>query len=317
MSTDQSQTGNRAINLGLAANLFLAAIKTSVGVFAHSQALLADGINSTSDVAYYLIVKTFMIFAGKPPDREHPYGHRQFESIAALAVSAFVITTGIALFWDAVNNVYDVMTSRAPTQVNLWALWIALFTVGAKVVLTFYTKRAASEAGNAAILALARDHRNDIFTALGAASGIVLSRLGYPWGDPLVGGVVALIVLWTGIQILRESSAELMDAVPGEELESQTREALRDVPGLKAVEEVQAHRFGPYLILNITIGIDGASTVEAGDKIASEVESKLISRIALVKRVYVHYHPASGKPVSSRRSRHQRQGRTQDSSRPQ
>lgn len=306
MTSEKDQTGSRAINLGLASNIVLAGVKTCAGIFAHSQALLADGINSTSDVAYYLIVKTFMVFAGKPPDREHPYGHRQFESIAALAVSAFVITTAIALFWDAINNVYDVVTNHEPAQVNLWALWIALLTVGAKIGLTIYTRRAASAAGNAAILALAQDHRNDIFTALGASAGIVLSRLGYPWGDPLVGGVVALIVLWTGIQILRESSAELMDAVPGAELECQTREALRDVAGLKEIEEVQAHRFGPYLILNITIGIDGASTVEAGDKIASEAEDRLISKIALVKRVYVHYHPAGQEPAPDRRSRRHR-----------
>lgn len=312
MSTDQSKAGNRAINIGLFSNIFLAAVKTTVGIVAHSQALLADGINSTSDVAYYLIVKMFMIFAGKPPDREHPYGHRQFESIAALAVSAFVITTGIALFWDALNNVYLVMTNHDTAPVKSWALWIALFTVGAKLILTRYSRRVASAAGNAAILALARDHRNDTFTALGAASGIVLSNLGYSWGDPLVGGVVALIVLWTGIQILRESSTELMDAVPGEELENQTREVLRDVAGLKAVEEVQAHRFGPYFILNITIGIDGASTVAAGDKIASEVESKLVAGIALVKRVYVHYHPAGLTQKHARRTGHGRQGGGQE-----
>ena len=129
MTSEKDQTGSRAINLGLASNIVLAGVKTCAGIFAHSQALLADGINSTSDVAYYLIVKTFMVFAGKPPDREHPYGHRQFESIAALAVSAFVITTAIALFWDAINNVYDVVTNHEPAQVNLWALWIALLTV--------------------------------------------------------------------------------------------------------------------------------------------------------------------------------------------
>ena len=88
--------------------------------------------------------------------------------------------------------------------------------------------------------------------------------------------------------------------------ECQTREALRDVAGLKEIEEVQAHRFGPYLILNITIGIDGASTVEAGDKIASEAEDRLISKIALVKRVYVHYHPAGQEPAPARRSRRRR-----------
>jgi cation diffusion facilitator family transporter len=279
-------------NVGLAANVALAAAKTAFGILGHSAALLADGVNSTSDVAYYLVVKVFIVFAGRPPDREHPYGHRQLESIAALVVSAFVITTGIALFWDAVNNVYDMMTQGTAGRVGVAALWVALATVGAKLALTFYTRRAATTTGSAAVLALARDHRNDIFTAAGAASGIVLNLYGYPWCDPLVGAVVAVIVMYTGVQILRESSADLMDAVPSDGLERQTREALGDIPGILAVEEVQAHRFGPYLTMNVTIAVDGATTVENGDRIASEAESRLCTRVALVKRAYVHYHPA-------------------------
>jgi divalent metal cation (Fe/Co/Zn/Cd) transporter len=100
------------------------------------------------------------------------------------------------------------------------------------------------------------------------------------------------MVLRTGIHILRESSADLMDTVPGRELEEQARAHLGAVPGVIEVEEVHAHRFGPYLVLNIQIGIDGGMTVTQGDAIASEVEAVLKSRIGFVLRAYVHYHPA-------------------------
>jgi cation diffusion facilitator family transporter len=308
MTSAQGLAANRAINIGLTANAILAVLKVGFGVFGHSEALLADGINSTSDVAYYVVVKAFLFLADRPPDREHPYGHRQLESIAALAVGAFVITTAVALFWDAINSVYDMlMASETTGFVGLVALWVALLTAAAKVALTLYTQGVASRTGNAAILALAKDHRNDIFSASGAAAGIVASRCGYPWADPFVGGVVAIVVLLTGIQILRESSADLMDAVPSEALDCQTREALRGLPGVKAVEEVHAHRFGPYLIMNITIGVDGATTVAEGDRIASDVEETLCTRIELVRRAYVHYHPAQAdespdRPTSGRRT---------------
>lgn len=293
MAFNQKQIENRAINSGLLANIGLAIAKTGIGIFGHSEALLADGINSMSDVAYYVVVKICVFFARRPPDREHPYGHRQLESIAALAVGAFVITTAIALFWDSINNVYDLLTTDGTSiPVSQAALWVALVTVVIKIGFTFYTRRVAAQTGNAAILALARDHRNDIFSAAGAALGILASRWGYLWADPLVGAVVALIVLGTGIQILRESAADLMDDVPGALLERQTRAALRDVPGLLAVEEIQAHRFGPYLVLHVTIGLDGTMTVAEGDRIASEVERTLCARIAMVRRAYVHYHPA-------------------------
>ena len=307
MSPSQTRIVHQAINTGLVVNVILAILKIGFGIVGHSGALLADGVNSTSDVTYYLVVKVFMFFAGRPPDQEHPYGHHQMESIAALSVGAFVITTAIALFWNAVSNLYDIVRSTETiASVDPWTLWVALLTIAVKIVMTFYTKHAAARTRNAAILALARDHRNDIFSASGAALGILLSRFGLVWGDPLLGAVVAVVVLFTGIQIVRESSAELMDAVPSKALESQVREALRDLPGLKAVEEIQAHRFGPYMTFNVTIGVDGSMTVREGDRVASEVERILCSKIGLVMRAYVHYHPAVGRRDSKPKGKAQK-----------
>jgi cation diffusion facilitator family transporter len=292
MTNEPRHSGNNIINIGLAANALLALLKTAIGVFGHSAALLADGINSTSDVAYYVVVKIFMKLAGKPADAEHPYGHRQLESIAALVVGAFVITTGIAIFWDSISKVYDILTQGAQTGgVALVALWVALFTVILKILLTVSTRRVGRQTGNAAILALAYDHRNDVFSAGGAAIGIFLARSGYPWGDPVVGAVVAVIVLRTGVEILRQSSENLMDTVPGEALDKQVRDILSRKAAIREVQEVQAHRFGPYLVINVTIAIDGALTLTQGDAIATQVEQDLTRAIALVRRVYVHYHP--------------------------
>jgi cation diffusion facilitator family transporter len=282
----------RAVNLGLATNVALAALKVSVGIFGHSAALLADGINSTSDVAYYVVVRVFMQLARKPADREHPYGHTQLESIAALVVGAFVITTAVAIFWDAVNKLYELWSGEATFEgAAAAALAVALLTVAIKIGLMLYTRRIGKITGNVAVAALAQDHRNDIFAAAGAALGIFLSRNGVPWGDPLAGAIVALLVLRTGISILSDASAELMDTVPGDELARQVQELLADVPGVMCVEEVYAHRFGPYLVINLTIAIDGSLSVAAGDSIASAVERRLYDRIELLRRVHVHYHP--------------------------
>lgn len=290
----QRRRENRVINGGLVANALLAALKMAFGIIGHSNALLADGVNATSDVAYYVVVKVCMILAQRPPDREHPYGHRQLESIAAVAVGAFVVTTGIALFWGAINNTYDLVKGLSrPEPVASAALWVALVTIVAKVILTIWSRRVARDTGNAAILALARDHRNDIVSGAGAAVGIIGSVCGLDWADPLVGAGVALVVLTTGVQILRESAAELMDAVPSEDLENEVRAVLSGVNGVRVVEEVLAHRFGPYLVVHVTIGIDGTLTVRAGDDIASEVERALQSANNLIRRVTVHYHPAA------------------------
>jgi len=289
-----------AVNLGLAANIFLAMLKTTIGILGHSPALLADGINSTSDVAYYIVVRVFMRLANKPADTEHPYGHSQLESIAALVVGSFVITTAVAIFWNAVNDVYDLFSGRGDfSGAAIGALWVALLTVVLKVGLTILVQQIGRQTKNAAVLALAYDHRNDVLSASAAATGVFLGRMGYPWVDPLAGALVALVILRTGIEILRESSADLMDTVPGHALAQQVTELLGSIPGVKEIEEIQAHRFGPYLVVNITIGIDGSLSMAAGDEIASAVESALYQHIEFLRRAYVHYHPVGSQQITN------------------
>jgi divalent metal cation (Fe/Co/Zn/Cd) transporter len=103
---------------------------------------------------------------------------------------------------------------------------------------------------------------------------------------------VALLILRTGIGILRQSSDDLMDSVPSHFLDRKIRSILENIPEIRSIEEIHAHRFGPYFVINLTIGIDGALDVHNGDAIATRVEQLLAQRIEMVRRVYVHYHPA-------------------------
>jgi cation diffusion facilitator family transporter len=282
-----------AINLGLGFNILLSVVKTTFGILAHSPALLAEGINSTSDVAYYLVASVFMRLANKPADDEHPYGHRQLESIASLIVGAFVIATAVTVFWDSVDKMWDLMDGELTTLgSHPFALWVALGTVAIKIILFFYVRQLGKETRNPIVDALAFDHRNDIFSASAASAGIFLGRIGLPWGDPLAGALVALLILRTGVYILRESSVELMDAVPSKEVAQQISTLIKNVRGVQQLEEVQAHRFGPHLVVNLTIGINGALTVRQGDQIATKVESLIYKSLPNIRHIHVHYHPA-------------------------
>lgn len=283
-----------AVQVGLAANILLAVLKCTVGILGASPALLADGINSTSDVAYGVVVSIFVRLSAKPADHEHPYGHDQLESVAAVVVGAFVITTAIAIFWHTVATVHELLTAPPDNGgASVIALWVALSVVLVKFGLTAWTYGISRRVHNSAVLALAQDHRNDIFASSAAAVGILFARLGHPWVDPLAGAVVSLIILHTGVEILRSATADLMDTVPGRELEREIRASLEDVVGLLAIEEVHAHRFGPWLVANLTIGVDGGISVRDGHRIATEVEQRLLSQVEFMRRVYVHYHPVA------------------------
>jgi cation diffusion facilitator family transporter len=281
------------VNFGIAANALLAALKLGAGILGHSQALLADGVNSIADVVYFIVVRIFVSFSSKPADNEHPYGHHQFESIAALVVGAFVITSGLAIFWQSVNSAFDMLTSTTENPpVQQFTIWVAVFTIFLKFILLLQARQVSLKTRNIALSAISKDHRNDIFASTGAALGILFSLFGFPWVDPTAGAIVAILVTKTGIDILRESSADLMDAVPSKELASTIRDEVSKVSAVRHVEVIHAHRFGPYFIVNITIGIDGDLRVSEGDKIADQVEHILLKSIDMLKNVYVHYHPA-------------------------
>lgn len=288
----RKRLGTLAVNGGLGVNAVLAVGKTTVGMIGNSPALLADGINSTSDVAYGVVMSICMRYSSKPADHEHPYGHDQMESIAAVVVGAFVISTAIAIFWNSINSVYELVSgSNDFSGAAIVTLWVALITIVVKIWMAIWTGRIGEKINNSAVIALAHDHRNDVFASAAAAVGIYFGRMGYPWVDPLAGAVVSIIILLTGVEILRSSTADLMDTVPGKSLAKQVDDILKPQRDTLDIEEVHAHRFGPYLVMNITIGVDGDLKVADGDQIATEVENNLMENIEFLRRVHVHYHP--------------------------
>ncbi len=288
----RAKKGFTAVLVGLISNILLAAVKTSVGILGHSPALLAEGINSTSDVAYYVVVSIFVRMANKPADDEHPFGHTQLESIGALLVGSFVITTAVAIFWSSIDTIYDLISGEGSFSGGTEsALIVAIGTVILKTALTLYTRAAGKTTNNPSITALACDHRNDIFSASAAVIGIFLGRQGFYWVDPLAGGLVALVILGTGIEIIRESASDLMDTVPGKVLKRQITSLLAPLSEVQHIDEIRAHRFGPYLMINITVCIDGNLSVSEGDKISTKIEGIIIKKIEYVRYVHVHYHP--------------------------
>ena len=290
----RSKLSARSINLALVANILLAILKTTVGIFAHSSALLADGINSTSDVVYNTAVVIFIRASRKPADEDHPYGHSQFESIGALVIAAFIITAAFTIFWNSVQTMFDYLQGSEIPGINSLAVYVALFTILLKGLLFLYTRTVGKKTNNPTVIALSLDHRNDIFSAAAVVAGTLAAQFGYHWADPLAGAIVAVFFLMSGIEILRDSTDILMDTVPGQSLDKEIRSLLEDVKGLEGIEQIQAHRFGQYLVINLTIYVCGDISVRDGHEVAEEVERRLKKEIDFLQAVHVHYHPKPG-----------------------
>ena len=290
----RSKLSSRSINLALVANIILALFKTTVGIYSHSSALLADGINSTSDVVYNTAVAIFIRASRKPADEDHPYGHSQFESVGALVIAAFIITAAFTIFWNSVQTLFDYLQGNEASEINSIALYVALFTILIKGLLFLYTRTVGKKTNNPTVVALALDHRNDIFSATAVVAGTLAAQFGFAWADPLAGAIVAVFFLMSGIEILRDSTDILMDTVPGQSLDKEVRSLLKDVTGLEGIEQIQAHRFGQYLVMNLTIFVCGDSSVREGHEVAEEVERRLTREIDFLQAVHVHCHPKPG-----------------------
>ncbi|MBN2556839.1 MAG: cation transporter [Anaerolineales bacterium] len=297
METDRKQF---IIRLGLLANIFLAGGKIAVGILGQSPALLAEGINSTSDVAYYIVVSVFMRIATKPADTEHPQGHGQLESIGVVVVGAFVVSTAISVFWNSISTMIDVLIQRSDfVGASQWALIVGAGTIVVKIGLSLLTSQTGRRLGSSMLAALAKDHINDVFSASAATLGILLGRLGLVWVDPLAGALVALVILKTGVEILRDGSAALIESTPSRKQREEMIAILDGIPGIKSVQSISSRQLGPYQALNLTLGMDGTISVREGDDLATRAEKALEQRWDTLRDIHIHYHPVDRFPAVS------------------
>ena len=300
-----SRLSNFTVNLGLYYNIFLSIIKTVFGIIGHSSALLADGINSASDVVYYIAVKIFLKIANKPADTEHPFGHKQMENIASIVIAAFIITTAIAIAWNSIDKIFDMISSvnfsvdmpdynslqnpLPPTPYPL--IIIALFTFFSKIFLTLHSKKIANITKNPAIKALAADHRNDIGASLAVIIGISFTLIDVYWVDPLAGVIVSFFILKTGVDILREAANEMMDVAPSNDMIELVNNCLKIIEQNIKIDSILSHRYGNHYSLNITIAIPGDLNMTEADHLAHQLETLLIKNDENLKYVFIHYHP--------------------------
>jgi len=292
----QEKLANFAVNLGLIYNIFLSLAKTFFGIFGHSSALLADGINSTSDVVYYIVVKIFLRIANRPSDKDHPFGHKQMENIASIVVGAFIVTTAIAIAWQSIDSIFAIIHEGSPAPPEsifaIFVFYVACFTLITKIVIYFFTRYVGRLTLNPTIKALASDHLNDIYAALAVIVGIFFSERGFTWVDPLAGIIVSIFIMKTGINILRESADGLMDVAPSQHTIDLVNACAKNLPDRIIVESILSHRYGQYYSVNITLGVAGSISIYKGNAIADLFEKRLLERDSNLKYVFVHYHPS-------------------------
>ncbi|MED1603832.1 cation diffusion facilitator family transporter [Cytobacillus kochii] len=282
---------NAAI-LGMGANIALAIFKWVIGVHSGSKALIADAIHSASDVAGSLAVYIGLIAAKRPPDEDHPYGHGKAELIAAIIVAVFLFFVGIEIFISSFQSLFQPV--EAP---KVYAIIAVIVSIIVKEGMFRYKFKLGKELNSDALIVNAYEHRSDVYSSfaalIGIGSAIIGGKLGLNWleyADPVIGLVVAFMILHMAFQLGKEAIHNTMDHVLSPEASSYLFSAVDKVEGIKRIEELHAREHGHYLIIDLKIAVDPSLTVEDGHLIVKNAKEKLMA-FHQVQNVFIQMIP--------------------------
>ncbi|MDD4319625.1 MAG: cation diffusion facilitator family transporter [Candidatus Peribacteraceae bacterium] len=283
------ERGMRSARLGLAVNASLAAVKFAAGVLGNSYALIADGIESTTDIASSLIVWGGLRLAAVPPDEGHPYGHGRAEAIAAAAVSLTLIGAAAGM---AVAAVREIITPHSAPEPYTLAVLVAVILV--KELLFRRVHAVGEDIGSQAVKTDAWHHRSDAITSAAAFVGILVSVAGGPgWeaADDWAALIATAIIAWNGVRLLLPAVHEFMDrAYEGPEKKMFIDVAL-SVEGVQAVEKIRVRKLGMHFHVDMHIHADGALSLEEAHAISGRVKSALRGRVHPSTDASIHMEP--------------------------
>jgi cation diffusion facilitator family transporter len=268
-------------------NLVLTALQVAVGILAKSQALVADGLHSLSDLASDAVVLIAQRHAHKAADHDHPYGHQRFENAASLVLGLLMAAVGVGLLWGAVQRLED---PGAVPPVHPAALAMAVATLMIKEGLFRYMLRVGERLKSSLLVANAWHARSDAASSLVVALGIAGSLAGWPLLDAVAALVVGLMIVRTGWGFGWNALHDLTDRAADAGEVAAIRATLAATPGVMDVHDVRTRKMGDWILVDVHLEVDAELTVEAGHAIAVDARDRTM-RDHRVLDVLTHVDP--------------------------
>lgn len=277
----------RATWVGVAVNLPLAAVKIGLGWVAGSQALVADGVHSLSDLVSDAAVLWALGHAHRPPDAEHPFGHGRFETMATLAVAVMLGITAAGILLEAVRSLIAPQGEGA----GALALGVAVLSILLKEALFHYTAAVGRRTGSAMMLANAWHHRSDALSSVVAVAGIAGAMAGLLMADALAAAVIALMLGRIAWALGRPALAELVDTAPGLDDTARIEAELRATPGLRDVHDLRLRRMGGRLRGDAHVTFDGHLTLSEAHRLTEDARARARGAVPDLADILLHAEP--------------------------
>ncbi len=289
LTTHQRRQAINHVTLwGVFVNLVLSVAKLAGGFYGHSQALIADGLHSLSDLASDAMVFVAARHASEDADEEHPYGHARFETIATVALSVLLVIVSLGIAYDAIVSL---VTEEAIEKPDLFTLWIAAFSILSNEGLYHYTKFVGTRIRSNLLHANAWHHRSDAVSSVIVLVGIAGTQFNMPKLDAYAAVVVAIMIARIGFKLGYDSVQELVDASLEPELVERIRNNILSHEDVCALHMLRTRRMGHNALVDVHILVAPRLSVSEGHHISETVEKSLIDSFDEINDVTVHIDP--------------------------
>lgn len=281
--------GLRTILTGVIINTLLAVTKIVSGILGNSYALIADGIESSTDIFSSLIVWGGLKISSRPADENHPYGHGKAESMAAFVVSSALL---IAAFVIVIQSIREIITPHHLPET--FTLFVLVGVVITKELLYRFVFKEGDKVNSTAMKADAWHHRSDALTSAAAFIGILIAVIGgegYEMADDWAALVASGFIAYNGIRMMKFAIHEIMDSAPDPGYELKIRNIARESEGVVDIEKCFIRKSGTDFIIDIHVIVDAGISVARGHQIAHILKDKLINSNLSITSVMVHVEP--------------------------
>ncbi|MEE8250283.1 MAG: cation diffusion facilitator family transporter [Gemmatimonadales bacterium] len=276
---------NRVLLGLLAANLAVLLAKVMIGLKSGSLAVAGDAVHSSVDAMNNVLALAVSWVAALAPDEDHPYGHRKFETLGALAIVIFLSISGFEVVKGAVSRL---ISGAEPLDISNFDLAVLAGTLGVNALVALYESRRGRELSSELLLADAAHTKADVFITLGVITGVVLSRAGFGFADPLVALLVAAAIVIIAYGILVRAIPVLVDQHVVQS--NQVRASAEHIAGVHRAYNIRSRGSPDQTFAELTIAVEGSATVEQAHLIADAVEDSLKAEFGL-NEIVVHVEP--------------------------
>lgn len=290
---------------GAVVNFGLSLVQLIGGFFANSQALIADGIHTLSDLASDFVVLIAAKIANQDADESHPYGHGRFETLGTVILGLALTGVAVGIIFNAVSRLLNSETLTQPTSI---ALVFAAVAIIAKEGLYHYTMRVAHRFDSKMLEANAWHHRSDaissIFVALGLAGSVILE---IPWLDAAAAILVALMIFYIGFRLILDSTMELVDTAWSSEKTDEMKQYISEIEGVDHMHMLRTRKMGNDVLADVHLQVNSYLSVSEGHYVAEKTMEKLRSRFPELSDITVHIDPEDDETASLSKSLPSRQ----------